>query len=200
MKELKLLTDEILIKEFLSGNELCLEVLITRHKAKIYSHILKKARKRELAEDIFQDAFIKAVTSLKDGKYTEDGKFAAWIIRIAQNLIIDYFRKNKNRKEITPNFDIYSFIAPNQELECNIEDQIITKQTYSEVEKLIDMLPPIQKEVLRLRIYCNLSFKEIAEETNVSVNTALGRMRYALINMKKLIDTNKIYICTPSIQ
>lgn len=200
MKELKLLSDEILIKDFLSGNELCLEILITRHKTKIYSHILKKVKKRELAEDIFQDAFIKAVTSLKQGKYIEDGKFPAWIIRIAHNLMIDYFRKTKNRKEITPNFDIYSIIMPNQEVECNIEDQMITQQTYSEVEKLIDLLPPIQKEVLWLRIYCDLSFKEIAEETNVSVNTALGRMRYALINMKKLIETKHIFICTPSIQ
>ncbi len=199
MEKLKFVSDEILITDFLSGNEMSLEVLVKRHKSKIFSHILKKVRNRELAEDIFQDAFIKAVINLKQGKYTEDGKFSAWVIRIAHNLLIDHYRKSKKNKEVYPNSDILTMVFPEQELEHSIEDQIITTTTYHEISKLIAFLPPMQQEVLNYRINCNLSFKEIAEETNVSVNTALGRMRYALINLKRLINDNNIYISTPTL-
>lgn len=200
MEKLKFQSDEILIQNFISGNEQCLETLITRHKSKIFSHILKKVHNRELAEDVFQDAFIKVIACLKQGKYTEDGKFSAWVIRIAHNLIIDFYRKSKNKKEVVPNFDIACLFSSNQEIEHSIEDQMITKQTHTEIAKLIEFLPPVQQEVLNFRIYCNLSFKEIAEETNVSVNTALGRMRYAIINLKKLIDEKQIHISTPTLQ
>lgn len=200
MKKDKFISDESLIKDYQSGNEACLETLIHRHKSRVFTFIVRKVKNRELADDIFQDSFIKAVCSLKQNKYVEDGKFPAWLIRIAHNMIIDHFRKNKIKKEFLPSNDFIFMNGTPNELEHSIEDQIITQQTHKELNNLILLLPDVQKEVLHLRLFCDLSFKEIAEETNVSINTALGRMRYALINLKKLIEEKKIHVAIPTLQ
>lgn len=200
MKKDKFISDESLIKDFQAGNEACLETLIHRHKSRVFTFILRKVKNRELADDIFQDSFIKAVCSLKQNKYVEDGKFSAWLIRIAHNIIIDHFRKNKIKKEFLPSNDFIIMNGTANDLEYSIEDQIITQQTHKELNNLILLLPDVQKEVLHLRLFCDLSFKEIAEETNVSINTALGRMRYALINLKKLIEEKNIQLEIPALQ
>lgn len=200
MEKLKSISDEVLVASYINGSELSLEVLIIRHKSKIFSQIYRKVRSKALAEDLFQETFIKAVMGIKDGKYSEDGRFGAWVSRIANNLIIDHFRKEKKNKEFIPNFDITNSSYITHDIENSIEDFIITASTYNEMSKLVEMLPLSQKEVLKLRFYSNLSFKEIAEETNVSVNTALGRMRYAILNLKKLIIEKNIVISAPLLQ
>ncbi len=181
------LSDRELICEYLDGDEGCLERLIHRHKRKVYGYIMMIVRDDQLADDIFQDTFIKVINTIRSGSYKEEGKFIQWVMRIAHNLIIDHFRKNK-RIPIVGNdnedFDIFDMVRITDQ---SIEDQIITEQIHSDVRTLIELLPEEQKEVLFMRHYHNMSFKDIAEKTDVSINTALGRMRYALINLRKLI-------------
>ena len=187
------LKDNILVASYINGNERSLETLIGRHKQKIYSFIYSKVLDRETAEDIFQDAFIKIINTLKAGRYNEEGKFVSWAMRIAHNLVMDHFRKT-SRKPLfknTDSFDIFSVISDSS---LNIEKQLIKEQIHFDVRKVVDELPSEQKEVLIMRIYKDMSFKEIAENTNTSVNTALGRMRYALINMRKVIDANNMIL------
>ena len=183
-----MLSDEELVKKFISGDARCIDLLIERHHQQIYSFIFLMVRQRDLAEDIFQDVFLKVIHSLKAGKYAENGRFLSWVMRIAHNLVIDYFRKKKNQKVISN--DQYSFDIFNHPRfsDYTIEDKLVYEQMLSEVASLVEMLPHSQKEVVKLRHYFGLSFKEIAEETNVSINTALGRMRYALINMRKMME------------
>lgn len=187
------LPDALLVKNYIDGNETALEVLIHRHQAKIYGFIYSKVTDRDIAEDIFQDTFIKVIKTLKSNSYNEEGKFLPWVMRIAHNLIIDTFRKNKkmpmNRE--TEEYSIFSFMTDNSP---NIESQIITEQVENDLIKLIDELPDDQKQVLKMRIYDDLSFKEIADLTGVSINTALGRMRYALMNLRRLIEKNQIIL------
>lgn len=181
------LSDYELVKQFIDGNQLSLELLISRHKNKVYTYILLNVKREQLAEDIFQDTFIKVIKSLLQDKYKDNGKFLSWVIRIAHNLIIDHYRKEK-QISIINNDDYESDIFNTQKLsDQTIEDEIISTQINVDVRNLIEELPNEQKEVIMLRHYSGLSFKEIAEQTNVSINTALGRMRYALINLRKLI-------------
>jgi RNA polymerase sigma-70 factor (ECF subfamily) len=185
--------DSVLVSNYINGCEKSLEKLIVRHKQRIYSFILSKVMDREVAEDIFQDTFIKVINTLKKGNYNEEGKFLPWVMRIAHNLVIDYFRKNKriptfNNKD---EFDIFSVISDEV---LNVEKQIIKNQILQDVKDLIVELPEDQKEVLIMRMYKDMSFKEIAENTDVSINTALGRMRYALINLRKLIEKHNIIL------
>ena len=185
------LSDSELVALYLKGDSKSFEALIQKHKNKIYAFILSKIRNRDLAEDIFQDTFIKVINSLQKGKYNEEGKFLPWVMRIANNLVIDYFRKSKKMRTIAPtdDFDIFDIL---QDGEKNVEDNLVNNQIHKDLRKLIEHLPEDQKEVLKMRYYAELSFKEISESTGVSINTALGRMRYALINLRKLIDIHQL--------
>lgn len=185
-------TDQQLVKSFLRGNQASIEILINRHKNKVFTYINLLVKNQQLAEDIFQDTFIKVVKSLHEGKYRDNGRFVSWVIRIAHNLIIDHFRKEKQLNTCS-NEDYQSNIFNSRKLaDENIEDLLIKDQILHDVRLLIEQLPDDQKQVILLRHYGGLSFKEIAEQTNVSINTALGRMRYALINMRKLIQEKNI--------
>jgi RNA polymerase sigma-70 factor (ECF subfamily) len=191
--ESTLIADGVLVSNYINGSEKSLEILIIRHKQRIFSFILSKVLDREVAEDIFQDTFIKVINTLKRGAYNEEGKFLPWVMRIAHNLVIDHFRRNKRIPTFknTDEFDIFSVIGDEV---LNVEKQLIKNQILDDVRGLIDELPDDQKEVLLMRMYKDMSFKEIAENTGVSINTALGRMRYALINLRKLIEKHKIIL------
>lgn len=191
--ELQYLVDSRLVESYIQGNEQALEVLIKKHQVRIFNFIYSKVHNREVANDIFQDVFIKVINTLKSGNYTEEGKFLPWILRIAHNLVIDYFRKSKRIPAFTSSDDFDIFLVVKDE-GLNIESQIIKNQIDADVIKLLKELPEDQKEVLTMRIFQDMSFKEIAENTGVSINTALGRMRYALINLRKLIDKHQIII------
>ena len=186
-----ILSDQELISQYINGNEGCLEVLINRHKTKIFTHIVIIVKDRMLAEDIFQDAFIKVIKTLRMGKYREEGKFLPWVMRIAHNLAVDHFRKANRMPTTSGNedFDIFDVIKAS---DTSIEDVVVQEEIHSDLRSLIEDLPEKQKEVLIMRHYCEMSFKDIAEETKVSINTALGRMRYALINLRALIEKHEI--------
>ncbi len=185
--------DAVLVKNYIAGDESALTILINRHQSKIYGFIYSKISDRDISDDIFQDTFIKVIKTLKMNSYNEEGKFLPWVMRIAHNLIIDHFRKNKKMPMFreTETFSIFSIMSDNVP---NIESKLISEQVVSDLKKIIEELPDDQKEVLMMRIYQDLSFKEISEITGVSINTALGRMRYALMNLRKVIDKNQIIL------
>lgn len=184
--------DQDLVKLFIQGDQNSIEVLINRHKNKVFTYIILIVKNQSLAEDIFQDTFIKVIKSLKEGKYKDNGKFVSWVIRIAHNLTIDHFRKEKQINTYS-NEDYEADIFNSRKLsESTIEDIMVESQIIKEVRLLIDELPEDQKQVILLRHYGGLSFREIAEQTDVSINTALGRMRYALINLRKLIEQKNL--------
>ncbi len=186
------LSDYELVNQFIKGSQESIETLINRHRNRVYTYIYLIVKNQQLAEDIFQDTFIKVVQSLKRGKYTDNGKFLSWVIRIAHNLIIDHFRREK-QFNITTREDYETDVFNSRKLAYGtIEDELVHNQIINDVRGLIDELPADQREVVMLRHYGGLSFKEIAEHTNVSINTALGRMRYALINLRKLIGEKKL--------
>jgi len=184
--------DYDLIKQYLAGDSSSLEYLINRHKNKVFSYIIMIVKKQELAEDIFQDTFIKVIKSLHSGKYSEEGRFVSWVMRIAHNLIIDFYRKNKRFKTISDTDTEVSIFNSVKFSDKNVEDDLVSIQINSDLHNIVDQLPEEQKEVVVLRYYKNLSFKEIAEQTNVSINTALGRMRYAVLNMRKIMEESNI--------
>jgi len=181
------LNDNELVQQFIEGDQNSLEILIHRHKSRVYSYILLIVKNQELAEDVFQETFIKVIRSLKRGKYVENGKFVSWVLRIAHNLIIDHFRKEKLQGTVSNDSMEVDIFNSQKFSEDTIEDQIVSSQILNEVKELIKELPDDQQQVIYMRHYMELSFKEIAEQTGVSINTALGRMRYALINLRKLI-------------
>jgi len=186
--------DYELVNKFIDGDKDSIEVLINRHKNRVYTYILLIVKDQQLAEDVFQDTFIKVIKSLQKGKYQEKGIFVSWVVRIAHNLIIDHFRKSKHLKTYSSDqneMDVFNIKKLSDE---NIEDIMINDQIAEDVRKLVDLLPEEQKEVILLRHYGGLSFKEIADQTEVSINTALGRMRYALINLRKMIDEKNIIL------
>lgn len=189
--ETKLINDKELVRQYLEGNESSFEIILNRYKDRVFSYIMFTIKDRTLAHDIFQETFMKAIKTLKKGGYNEEGKFLPWINRIAHNLIIDHFRRNQKFPTTSggPDFDIFDII---QDSNPSIEEETIKDQVLADVKKLIYKLPKDQREVLMMRLYYDMSFKEIAEQTDVSINTALGRMRYALINLKKMIDKKKI--------
>ncbi|RKE95248.1 RNA polymerase sigma factor [Ichthyenterobacterium magnum] len=189
----ELITDAVLVKNYINGDESSLSVLINRHKQKIYSFIYSKVFDRDITEDIFQDAFIKVIKNLKLGKYNEEGKFLPWVMRISHNLVIDHFRRN-NRMPKFDNSGEFSIFSVLGDTALNAEKQLIKEQVESDLRRLIEELPDDQKQVLTMRMYKDMSFKEISERTGVSINTALGRMRYALINLRKVIDKNNIVL------
>ncbi|NCT18116.1 MAG: RNA polymerase subunit sigma-24 [Flavobacteriaceae bacterium CG_4_8_14_3_um_filter_34_10] len=186
-------TDAFLVSAYISGNEKALSDLIERHKQRVYSFIYSKVYDRDVTEDIFQDTFIKVIKTLKRGAYNEEGKFLPWVMRISHNLIIDHFRKNNRMPKFENNgdFNIFSVLCDD---DLNIERKIIKGQVEEDLRRIIEELPEDQKEVLIMRLYRDMSFKEISEQTGVSINTALGRMRYALINLRKVIDKHNIVL------
>ncbi|WP_294083099.1 RNA polymerase sigma factor [Proteiniphilum sp. UBA5384] len=194
METFCMMTDEELVVSYADGNNYAFDLLLNRHKQSLYTYIYYTVRDQGLAEDIFQDTFFKAITNIRQGGYTETGKFKAWIMRIARNLIIDYFRQRKN--ENTVSNDDYEFDLFNNSSLCDdtVEMKMVKAQVLSDVKRLIDFLPDEQREVLQMRYYGDLSFKEIAEVTGVSINTALGRMRYAILNMRKLAVDHKMIL------
>ena len=187
------LPDALLVRSYMDGNENSLSILIERHKSKIYGFIYSKVLDRDITDDIFQDTFIKVIKTLKGNSYNEEGKFLPWVMRIAHNLVIDSFRKNKKMPMFreTEEFSIFSIMSDNNP---NIESKIITEQVENDLIRLLNELPNDQKEVVEMRMYHDLSFKEIAELTGVSINTALGRMRYALMNLRRIIEKNQMIL------
>jgi len=192
-KKKSFITDSQLVSLYMKGNEDVLETLLNRHRDKIFGFIYSKVRNQELTEDLFQDTLFKVVRTLKKGKYNEEGKFISWVVRIAHNIIIDYYRKNNKMKKVydTEDFSLFDILHDHS---LDAENQMIRKQMIKKIRVLIDMLPSEQKEVLKMRMYEDLSFQEISEKTGVSINTALGRMRYALINIRKIIEQNDVQL------
>ena len=185
------LTDKNLVESFLNGNNKSFELLLSRHKSKIFAFIMSKIKNYDVSEDVFQDTFIKAITSLKKGQYNEQGKFLPWVMRIAHNLVIDYFRKESKMRKIRPTeeFDIFNFLGDGSKGQ---EEIMVQDQVYSDLNLLIEQLPNDQRDVLKMRYLEELSFKKISALHNISINTALGRMRYALINLRKLAKKQHI--------
>ena len=190
----KTISDYELLQRFVKGEQSCFEEIIHRHKNKVYSYISLYIRDQALVEDIFQDTFLNVIQSVKAGKYYDNGKFLSWVMRIAHNLIIDHFRRLK-QLNVTSNDNYESDLFNSRKLaDANVEDTMVAVQIRKDVRKLINQLPDDQKEVVILRHYAGLSFKEIAEITDVSINTALGRMRYALINMRKIMEEKQMLL------
>ena len=187
------ISDAILVSYYIKGNEQCLSVLIKRHQQRLYGFIYSKVQDRDVTEDVFQDTFIKVIHTLKLGKYNEEGKFLPWVMRIAHNLVIDYFRNNNRMPKFnnSGDFDIFSVLSDGA---LNAEGELVHSQIVHDIRALVEELPEDQKTVLIMRMYNDMSFKEISENTGVSINTALGRMRYALINLRKLIETHNIVL------
>ena len=185
------LNDKELILTYLEGNQKAFEVLLNRHRNKIYTSIYLFVKDSELAEDIFQDVFIKIIDTLRKGKYNHEGKFLQWALRISYNMCVDHFRRSKRRTKVsaTETFDIFDVLESKEE---NMEGMMIKSQLHKKVRELVDNLPPEQREVVILRHYADMSFKEISQLTRVSINTALGRMRYALINMRKMVSEREL--------
>lgn len=188
-----LINDQELINQYLSGDHSCIEALIRRYKRKIFTYIFLNVKDRHLAEDLFQDTFIKVINTLRAGSYNDEGKFLPWVLRIAHNLIIDFYRKS-NRIPVVDNDDNYDIFNTIRIYDESVEERMVTDQIHKDVKKLLDMLPEEQREVIVMRHFADMSFKEIADQTNVSINTALGRMRYALINLRKLIKEKEIIL------
>jgi RNA polymerase sigma factor (sigma-70 family) len=188
----KTISDYELIQRFIKGEQSCFEQLIHRHKNKVFAYISLYIRDQALAEDLFQDTFMKVIQSVRTGKYQDNGKFISWVMRIAHNLIIDHFRRIKQMNTVSNDNYESDLFNSKRFAESTVEDNMIRRQIQKDVRKMISMLPDDQREVVILRHYAGLSFKEIADITDVSINTALGRMRYALINMRKLMEEKKI--------
>lgn len=194
MNNLLQLTDDELVKSYEAGNNKAFEILMLRYKSKSYTYIYLIVRNRELAEDIFQDTFIKAIATIQQGRYVESGRFLAWINRIAHNLIIDHFRREKNENTFSADAVDYDIVNNAKLSEKSVEDTLSNEQVLADVVHLIDYLPANQQKVIRMRYFEDLSFKEIAEKTDVSINTALGRMRYALLNMRRIAAEKDVYL------
>lgn len=194
MENLNVLTDDMLVARYQGGDDKAFDELLTRYQGKLYNYILFAVRNQELAEDLFQETFVKAIVTIQQGRYTADGRFGAWITRIAHNLVIDSFRTDRNENTIS-NDECEVDLLNNVDLcDDNVEIQMVNDQTLTDVRRLVDALPHNQREVVYMRYYQDLSFKEIAEITGVSINTALGRMRYALLGMRRMAEENNIVL------
>jgi RNA polymerase sigma factor (sigma-70 family) len=192
MRSIINLTDQQLIQLFVNGNSEALEELVNRHKDRIFTSIVLLVKDKSLAEDLFQDTFIRIIDTFRSGNYTDEGKFLPWALRIAHNLCVDHFRKVKRSPLVQNNnedFDIFETLNLSEE---GIDGKIMKSQTHARVGQMLDMLPDDQREVIVMRHFANLSFKEIAEKTNCSINTALGRMRYGLINLRKMMEEHQV--------
>ena len=192
MRNLKQLSDEELVTAYAGGNNEAFDVLLLRHKTRLFNYIYQMVRDRDLADDIFQETFVKAITTIKQGRYNDLGKFSAWLYRIARNLAVDSFRAEKNESALSTDNADYDILNRRELAEDTIEDVMVGLQIEEDLRRLIDELPEVQREVLNLRYYKELSFKEIAELTGVSINTALGRMRYAILNLRRLATEKSV--------
>lgn len=190
----KAMTDEQLVRAYIDGSNEAFDALLKRHQVRVYNYILRVVKNEDVANDIFQETFVKAIMTIKQGRYTESGKFLAWISRIAHNLIIDYYRQEKSENVQSADLSDVDILNRKELCEDTIEDVLIQEQILKDVKYLIQELPPLQREVLNMRYYQNLSFKEIAEITNVSINTALGRMRYAILNLRRIAAEKDIVL------
>ncbi len=191
----QVMSDQVLLNRYLSGNRSAMSQLIERHSRRVKDYIRMMVKEDEIAEDIFQDTFIKVVRHIDEGRYTENGRFLSWVLRIAHNQVIDHFRSKKQSRELNEREAGYDLFGTLRLEEGSPEQQIESRQAASEVRQLIELLPAEQREVVKLRYYDNLSFREIAEQTEVSINTALGRMRYALINLRRMIKEKNLSLC-----
>lgn len=194
MEEISNFSDEKLVMLYANGLNKAFDILVERYKNKVYSYIFHIVKCEDVSDDIFQETFVKAIVTINQGRYTENGKFLPWIMRIAHNLIIDFYRQEKAENTQSCDSEEVNILNRKELAESNIEDSLITEQIYQDIKKLVNALPKNQRDVLTMRYYKNMSFKEIAETTNVSINTALGRMRYALMNMRKIADENNIVL------
>ena len=192
MEHLENMTDEQLPMSYVEGNNRAFDILLSRNQSKLFSYIMFVVRDHEKANDVFQETFIKVITKLQEGKYVPSGKFAAWLMRIAHNIIIDSYRTEKAEQIIDTNEDNDLTILGSKFLDANIEDIFINEQVFCDVKKMMNMLPDNQREVIFMRFFQQMSFKEIAETTNVSINTSLGRMRYAVLNLRRMVKDNNI--------
>lgn len=181
------LSDQQLLKDYVQGNKGAISILIDRHSKRVLDYIRMMVKDDELADDIFQETFIKVVRFIDDGRYTDNGKFLSWVLRIAHNQVIDHFRQARQQNNVTEADAGYDILNTRRFADTTVEDRLVSEQIETDLRKLIGKLPEEQREVVMMRYYGELSFKEIAENTNVSINTALGRMRYALINLRKMI-------------
>lgn len=194
MEELLTLTDDQLVALYARGKNEAFDVIIERHKDRLYNYIYYSVKDPDIADDIFQETFVKAIMTIKQGRYTENGKFVAWVTRIAHNLVIDYFRQEKAENLQSCDLEDVDILNRKDLSEDTIEDELVTRQIHCDIRRIIKALPANQQEVLTMRYYMNMSFKEIAEATNVSINTALGRMRYAILNMRRIAEMNNIVL------
>ena len=194
MQNLTRMTDEMLVTAYINGNNEAFDALLRRHQNRLFTYIFNTVKCKDTADDIFQETFVKAIMTLKQGRYTDAGKFSAWITRIAHNLIIDYFRQEKSENTVSSDNSEADVLNRRDLSEENIEDLIVTDQIHADVRRIMESLPASQREVLEMRFYRNMSFKEIAEATGVSINTALGRMRYAVMNMRRIASENNIVL------
>ncbi|MCM1070268.1 MAG: sigma-70 family RNA polymerase sigma factor [[Clostridium] fimetarium] len=194
MRNLTRLTDEKLVTAFFNGDNTAFDTLLRRHQQRVFTYILNIVKNKDIADDIFQETFVKAITTIKQGRYTESGKFSAWLMRIAHNIIIDYFRQEKSENTMSADQEETDVLNRRDLSEENIEDLLVTSQIHTDVRRIMESLPEAQREVLDMRFYRNMSFKEIAEATGVSINTALGRMRYAVLNMRRIAQEKNIVL------
>lgn len=194
MQFMNRMTDDKLVSAYIGGNNEAFDELLRRHQGKIFAYIYSVVKNRDIADDIFQETFVKAIVTLKQGRYSANGKFSAWVSRIAHNLIIDYYRQEKSEQTVSADQDDINLLNRKDLCAENVEDLIVNEQIQADVRKIIEALPESQREVLEMRYYKDMSFKEIAEATNVSINTALGRMRYAIINMRRIASENNIVL------
>lgn len=194
MQSLKKMTDDQLVTAYAQGNNPAFDELLMRHKQRVYAYIMQMVKDPDASEDIFQETFVKAIMTIRQGRYNEVGKFSAWITRIARNLIIDYFRQEKTESAVSTDDDNYDVLNRRELSEGTVEDMMIDSQIRADIRKIIMHLPESQRQVLMMRYYRNLSFKEIAELTGVSINTALGRMRYAILNLRRVAKENNIVL------
>ena len=192
MENLKNMTDDVLVKLYLEGNNVAFDTLLERYQDKLYRYIFFLVRSREVTEDLFQETFVKAIVNLQQGRYQPDGKFSAWITRIAHNLVIDLFRQERNENLISNDESEVDLLNSAKFSEGPIESQMVNKQVLKDVARLVDELPEAQREVVRMRFFENKSFKEIAESEGISINTALGRVRYAISNMRRIAAEKRI--------
>lgn len=191
----QVLSDQTLLNSYLQGDQSAISKLIERHSRRVRDYIRMMVKDADLAEDIFQETFIKAVRVIDEGRYTDNGRFLSWVLRIAHNQVIDYFRAQKQNRQVSESNAGYNILGTLRFAENSIEDRMVSSQIETDIRALVELLPQEQRDVVRMRYYDGLSFKEIAEQTGVSINTALGRMRYALINMRKMISEKNLALC-----
>ena len=192
---MQVLSDQKLLNQYLSGDQSAISSLIERHKRRVREYIYMMVKDDNVADDIFQETFIKAIRVIDEGRYIDNGKFLSWILRIAHNQVIDYFRTCKQNKQVNESDTGYNILGSLRFAEKTIEDELVSSQIEQDIRNLVDLLPKEQREVVMMRYYSGLSFKEIAEQTDVSINSALGRMRYALINLRRMIKEKNLVLC-----